>query len=57
MLGDLRGINCEEERQFDRYIPKYVVVTFLGEGKILVLHMQSLNASVCVHQTHVNKLN
>ena len=43
MLGDLKGINCEEERQFDRYIANYVVVTFLGERsrKILVLHVQS----------------
>ena len=42
MLGDFRGINCEEEREFDRYIVNYVVVTFLGERgrKILVLHMQ-----------------
>ena len=53
MLTDLRRINCEEERKFDRYIANYVTLLFFlgggGGGEILVLHMQSYEGKLCVH--------
>ena len=47
MLGDLRGINCEEERKFDRYIANYVIVTFFGGEGIVIRGI--MKASVYVH--------